>query len=44
MVSRRKHFEEKVKRFDKKLIQVLFNILVSIITTIIILHAVEIVS
>lgn len=35
----RKNFEEQVKRFDEKLLQVLFNVLVSVTTTIIILHA-----
>lgn len=35
----RKKFEEQIRRFDEKLIQLLLSVLVSVITTIIVLHA-----
>lgn len=34
----RKEFEKKVRRFDAVLIQIVFNIFVSILTTMFILH------
>lgn len=34
-----KEFEKKVRRFDRKLLHILFNVLVSIVTTLLILHA-----
>lgn len=34
-----KEFEKKVRHFDRKLLQILFNVFVSVITTLLILHA-----
>lgn len=34
----RKEFEKKVRRFDMKVVQILLNVLVSILTTTFILH------
>lgn len=40
----RKKIEEQIRRFDEKLIQLLFSVLVSVITTIIVLRASGVVS
>ena len=37
-----KEFEKKIRRFDRKLLEILFNVAVSIVTTLLILHAVGI--
>lgn len=37
-----KEFKRRVRRFDRKLLEILFNVAVSIVTTLLILHAARI--